>query len=210
MYEFIILAQLMRGRAHGYLIAKIINDMIGPYAHLSPGRLYPLLAKMEQDGLIAVDTDAQSNRSGNRQLRIYRITDAGRMRFQVLMHDTSSNQGDYRTHFLQKVCMFDFISLAGRLRLIDHYINYCQTHIFHLQTEIEEMKQEPYDTEPSSKTSRDYLSTRSRDFAYVLKVMHHYIAQWQIELDWAWDLRRQEATHVEASHIKEIKPPSAE
>ncbi len=30
LYEFIILAQLMYGPAHGYLIAKIINDMIGP------------------------------------------------------------------------------------------------------------------------------------------------------------------------------------
>ncbi len=37
LYELIILAQLMRQPAHGYLIAKIINDMIGPYAHVSNG-----------------------------------------------------------------------------------------------------------------------------------------------------------------------------
>ena len=48
MYEFIILAQLMNGPAHGYLIAKIINDMIGPFARISYGRLYPLLAKLEE------------------------------------------------------------------------------------------------------------------------------------------------------------------
>jgi len=37
MYEFIVLAQLMNGPAHGYLIAKIINDMIGPFARISYG-----------------------------------------------------------------------------------------------------------------------------------------------------------------------------
>jgi hypothetical protein len=39
MYELVILAQLMAYPAHGYLIAKIINDN----ARLSSGRLYPLL-----------------------------------------------------------------------------------------------------------------------------------------------------------------------
>src|SRR5579875_3131370 len=102
MYEFIVLAQLMHGPAHGYLIAKIINDMIGPYARISYGRLYPLLAKLEQNGLIAVD-ETQSAGQGDRQLRIYKITDAGRLRFRILMNDTGSNPGDYQRLFLYKV-----------------------------------------------------------------------------------------------------------
>src|SRR5215472_4008569 len=53
MYELVILGFLMRMPYHGYLIAKIINDMIGPFARLSNGRLYPLLAKLEQEGLIS-------------------------------------------------------------------------------------------------------------------------------------------------------------
>ncbi len=52
MYELIILSQLMVQPAHGYMIAKIINDMIGPYARISNGRLYPLLSKLEKSGLI--------------------------------------------------------------------------------------------------------------------------------------------------------------
>ena len=35
MFEFIILAQLMNGPALFYLIAKIFNDMIGPFARIS-------------------------------------------------------------------------------------------------------------------------------------------------------------------------------
>src|SRR5260370_7789901 len=74
MYEFLILSQLMKNSAHGYLIAKIINDIIGPYARVSNGRLYPLLAKMEQAGLIPVRTDPASAPPGDRHLRAYHIT----------------------------------------------------------------------------------------------------------------------------------------
>ncbi len=73
MYEFIILSQLMHGPAHGYLIAKIINDMIGPYARISYGRLYPLLAKLEQNGLITAEKAVPSGQPGDRQLRIYTL-----------------------------------------------------------------------------------------------------------------------------------------
>ena len=99
LYEFIILAQLMYGHAHGYLIAKIINDMIGPYARLSYGRLYPLMAKMEQNGLIAAESKAPGGQKGDRQMRVYTITDAGRIRFHHLMSDTTSSPGDYQKLF---------------------------------------------------------------------------------------------------------------
>src|SRR6266481_3088918 len=71
VYEFLILSHLMKNSAHGYLIAHIINDIIGPYARLSNGRLYPLLAKLEQAGLIAVRTEPASAPPGDRQLRVY-------------------------------------------------------------------------------------------------------------------------------------------
>src|SRR5215472_15772365 len=99
MYEFIVLAQLMHGPAHGYLIAKIINDMIGPFARLSYGRLYPLLAKLEENGLITAGVGTTGGQQKDRQLRIYSITDAGRMRFQLLMNDTGLSLGDYQYLF---------------------------------------------------------------------------------------------------------------
>src|SRR5947209_4362513 len=109
----------MKSSAHGYLIASIINDIIGPYARVSNGRLYPLLAKMEQAGLIAVRTEGGRDKSGpyaappggrdksgpyaappgDRQLRVYEITEAGRKRFRALMMDTSLNPGEYQKLF---------------------------------------------------------------------------------------------------------------
>jgi DNA-binding PadR family transcriptional regulator len=99
MYEIMVLAVLMQGQGHGYLIAKIINDIIGPYARVSSGRLYPLLAKLEQSSLITTVDEPVSRQQGNRQLHIYKITDAGRLRFRALMEDISSNPGEYRELF---------------------------------------------------------------------------------------------------------------
>src|SRR5262245_48756011 len=71
MYELIILALLMRMPFHGYLIAKITNDMIGPMAKLSSGTLYPLLTKLEQNGLIEIAPEEGEQSKGERHLRTF-------------------------------------------------------------------------------------------------------------------------------------------
>jgi DNA-binding PadR family transcriptional regulator len=184
MYELVILAHLMACPAHGYLIAKIINDMIGPYARLSSGRLYPLLAKLEKNGLITVDTEAQSGQHGDRYLRIYKITEAGRFRFHTLMRDTSSNPGEYDELFRIKMTAFEFITPVERLRLIDHYIHYCQAHIHHLHGEIDDMWRDSQDY-PHMVASPYHVQS-------VVNSMEHSIARWQLELDWAKSLQQHE------------------
>src|SRR5260370_35408309 len=84
----------MKNSAHGYLIAKIINDIIGPYARVSNGRVYPRLAKMEQAGLIAFRTEPASAPPGDRQLRVYELTEAGRKRYRLLRRDTNLSPGE--------------------------------------------------------------------------------------------------------------------
>ena len=187
MYEFLILSQLMKNSAHGYLIAKIINDIIGPYARVSNGRLYPLLAKMEQAGLIAVRTEPASAPPGDRQLRVYEITEAGRKRYRVLIMDTTLNPGEYQKLFSLKVCDFAFLSPVERLRLIDHYMHYCQAHMIHLTMQMEEVLQESSswwpETDPAS--NKEHIER-------VIRVMQHYIDEWQLEYDWAKSLREKE------------------
>ncbi len=196
MYEFIVLAQLMHGPAHGYLIAKIINDVIGPYARLSYGRLYPLLAKLEQNGLIAAEREDSSGEKRDRQLRVYTITDAGRMRFQVLMNDTSSSPGEYQRFFAYKVTAFSFITPVQRLHLIDHYIHYCQAHIFHLQTESEDMVRQTAELDElwdkAPQLVHGFPQIDSYSVESVVNTMQHFIDQWQLELEWAKRLRERE------------------
>ena len=195
MYEFIILAQLMHGPAHGYLIAKIINDMIGPFARLSYGRLYPLLAKLEQNGLIAPES-AISGKQHDRQLRIYAITNAGRARFQLLMRDTSSSPGEYQKLFNYKACYFGFITPAERLRLIDHYMNYCQAHVLHQQAEAEDLVRDTAKLDDlireTPELARGFPQLDYYSVECIVNTMQHSIDQWQHELDWAIQLRKRE------------------
>ena len=196
MYEFIILSQLMHGSAHGYLIAKIINDMIGPYARISYGRLYPLLAKLEQNGLITAERTAPSGQPGDRQLRIYTITDAGRVRFKVLMSDTGSSPGEYQKLFTYKVAAFGLITPAERLRLIDHYINYSQAHVFHLQTEAEDQVRQVDLVDDLIREAPELAHAIPQVDSYtvetIVNVIEHSIDQWQLELAWARSLRERE------------------
>src|SRR5579859_4859579 len=121
MYELIILSLLMRFPLHGYLMMKITNDQIGPWARISSGTLSTILSKLEQAGLIAVLPQGGHAAPGDRRARTYTITEEGRKRFHQLMMDTSSNLGEYSKFFHHKMTYFDLLRPAERLLLINHY-----------------------------------------------------------------------------------------
>ena len=187
MYELVILGFLMRQPYHGYLIAKIINDMIGPFARLSNGRLYPLLAKLEEEGLIvkvppAATTDEPAEDAPDRQQRSYEITPAGRERFRDLMLDTTSSPGEYQRLFLFKLGNLHWLAPAERIFLLDHYINFCGTHIFHLTNESRDLER---------KAQATYLMSPEQLNAS-LQAIQHLQARWQLELDSALTWRERE------------------
>jgi DNA-binding PadR family transcriptional regulator len=122
MYELIILSLLMRGPIHGYLIAKIIDDLIGPVAKVSHGWLYPRLAKLEQEGLIGASLEAKQEHQGDRQLHTYEITEAGRKRFHQLMMGTAKNlvEGEMQYHTM------DLAQLEATLHVLRRSISQWQ------------------------------------------------------------------------------------
>ena len=189
MYEMIILALLARWPLHGYLIAKITNDILGPYARLSSGRLYPLLAKLEAAGLIVVADDAASTSDGRRQRR-YAITDAGRQRVHELLMDTTSNLGDYQRIFWFKVPNLDLLTLEERLYLLDHYITYCQSHIFHYTAEIADMP-----------AHHEHFREQAKYRQAVIEVLEHMLRRWRLDLEDAlqWRARVVAAARADAS-----------
>lgn len=189
MYELMILSILVRWSTHGYRIARIINDMIGPYAKMSNGRLYPLLSQLEAQGMIVAVQAIGRDAKGRRNQQSYQITDDGRVRFHELMMDTTSNPGEYRQIFLQKVPTLRYLKPAERLYLIDHYINYCQAHILHQMAEREDIQGRSAQIEPVH-------------IEAVASVMQHLIDQWQLELDWAKSLRQQELSQAEGIDAK--------
>ncbi len=183
MYELIILSLLMYAPLHGYLIAKITNDMIGPWAKVSNGTMYPLLARLEKEGLIQVSSEGNEHQHGDRQLRSFMITDSGQKRFHNLMMDTTSNPGEYQRFFRFKVPHLALIKPTERLHLLDHYINYCQTHILYTKNEAEDMVQE---------TSAQKYDMAPIRLEATLDVIGHMANQWQAELEWTKQLREKE------------------
>jgi DNA-binding PadR family transcriptional regulator len=180
MYEFIILALLMRSPMHGYLIARIASDQIGPWAKISSGTLYTILAKLERVGLITL-LSPQEPEQGGRQSRTYAITDAGRQRFHQLMLDTSSNLGEYQRWFYFKLVYFDLIRPEERMLLWNHYLTYCQTSALYLQSEAEALRHEL-----SGEANSVFL-------AQALRVMTRMEQQWRAEVEWATEERAREA-----------------
>ncbi len=192
MYELIILSLLMRAPFNGYLIVKIANDQIGPWAKISSGSLYPLLNRMEREGLIAVLPQPDEAAANNRNSRVFTITDEGRRRFHQLLLDMSSASGDYQRIFRFKMISLDLIQPAERLLLFNHYVNYCQMTILHIQNEMADLGHE----------ITEYDVFRNN----VLNVMRHVEQQWQAELAWVRTMRDDE----EARQANSPAAPSQE
>lgn len=182
MYELIILSLLMRGPLHGYLIMKITNDQIGPWARISSGTLSTILSKMEQEGLIAVIQQERHTARKDRRTRTFMISEEGRKRFHQLMMDTSFHLGEYQRIFYYKMVYFDLLNYEERLLLLNHYVNYCQTTILHLQTEMDGLVHELASYQDSTYLER------------LLQVMKHIQQQWERDLAWVKDVREQEIT----------------
>ena len=199
MYELIILSLLARWPLHGYLIAKIANDMTGPYTRISSGRLYPLLAKLETDGLIAAEVeDAPGEPAAKRRRQRYSLTEDGRQRFHDLMLDTTSNPGDYGRIFWYKVPCLYLLDLPERLYLLDHYITYCQTHIFHFLAEIADMRGFHANFQRSPALAKES----------VLFVMEHVLAHWRQELESAQAWRARVVADAEGLPGADISDPT--
>jgi DNA-binding PadR family transcriptional regulator len=181
MYELIVLSLLMRFPLHGYLIAQIANDVIGPWAKISNGTLYPLLTRLEQHGLITRRSDEQN---AEQQTRTFAITEKGRERFRQVMMDTSSSLGDYQRLFHLKVPYMDFLRLEERQHLLNHYLNYCQTCIQHMKTHSESLEHELAFSKEMHPLYKDL----------VLQVMQERARLWQAEVDWTLQLRETLAT----------------
>src|SRR5450759_5063552 len=193
MYELIILSLLMRSPLHGYLIAQIANDTIGPWAKLSNGTLYPLLTKLEHQGLITRVNEEQNAAQAEQQARTFLITDEGRKRFYQVMMDTSSNTGDYQRVFHLKVPYLDLLPSRERQHLLNHYINYCQTCLLHIKTHAENLEHELVGDKGTYPLYKELA----------LQMMQERTRLWQTEVDWTMQLREMLAASSEQAVSRE-------
>jgi DNA-binding PadR family transcriptional regulator len=70
----LVLAILAEGQSYGYAILKRVAELSGGRLHWTDGMLYPVLHRLERQGLVAADWGTAEN---GRRRRYYRITDDG-------------------------------------------------------------------------------------------------------------------------------------
>src|ERR1041385_5650501 len=71
----LILKSLLLGPAHGYAIARWVEDTAGDVLRIEEGSLYPALRRLEDRGFVSSDWGTSEN---NRRARFYTISAAGR------------------------------------------------------------------------------------------------------------------------------------
>ena len=74
----IVLALLMRGESYGYQILQRVRLVSGGTLKWSSAMLYPVLHRLEKDGLIRSDWKPSEE---GRMRKYYRLTDLGRQEF---------------------------------------------------------------------------------------------------------------------------------
>ncbi|MBV9690686.1 MAG: PadR family transcriptional regulator [Ktedonobacteraceae bacterium] len=186
MYELIVLSLLMHWPLHGYLIAKISNDIIGPWEKISKGTMYSLLAKLERGGLVKLTDAPSTHQTSDRQSKAYEITQAGHKRFFELMLDTTNGLHNYRRLFHTKAVHLNFLSPEDQLYLVDHYMTYCQTAIHHQKTQSQNLAEYP-----GREAMGDFF------FESVLDYMQCMTDSWKVELTWLQWLRERVVAHMQ-------------
>ena len=81
--DLMILKTLSWAPAHGYGIARCIEQCTDDVLQVEEGSLYPALYKLEENGLILADWGVTEN---NRRAKFYRLTAAGKKQLRT-SHD---------------------------------------------------------------------------------------------------------------------------
>lgn len=71
----LILKSLLLGKAHGYAVARWIEDTTADVLQIEEGSLYPALRRLEDRGWVTSEWGLSEN---NRRARFYTITSEGR------------------------------------------------------------------------------------------------------------------------------------
>lgn len=175
-YELLILSVLMHFPLHAYMIAKIGN----PWEKISRGTLSTILAKLEKAGFITEADPADVPFPSDRSSKTYAITAEGRQRFFQLMMDTYSNSNSYLKIFHIKSAHLEFLDVGEQIRLVNHFIDYCQAVIRELKQQINQFETNP---EPGDKKPSVFFFTTVRG------QMEVQLEQMNLELAWAEKLR---------------------
>jgi len=119
----VLLGLLVPGPKHGYELHQEFTESLGAVWQLGLSQLYAQLKALEDEGLVACETEAQPNRPPR---KVYSITDAGRAHFLNWLHEPTPHIRGIRLEFLSRLFLFRKLGLPGLGDLIDRQQALCQ------------------------------------------------------------------------------------
>lgn len=168
MYELFILGELMNQPLHGYRLQSILSNVVGPIRQISWGVLYPLIRKLENEGLIEKATEETGG--AGRPRKVYRITDAGRDRFHWLMTEPAEYTTDFENLFDIKLSNFHYMETEEQVHIMkqyEDYLRFLEHHFGVLKKEVVANDRIPKEEKP-----------------YILRVFSHREHVLQADLAW--------------------------
>jgi len=132
MYELFLLGKLMDRPWYGYEFHQVLNAFVGPMRQVSWGTIYPMLRRLENEGLIkpASGGSAQADKRGRQR---YAITSAGKRAFRERMHPESLNDANYRDTFRVMLGNFSRVDSASRHSIVSGYLERLAAVIAHAE-----------------------------------------------------------------------------
>lgn len=122
MYELFVLGKLIERPWHGYEFHQVLNSVVGPARQVSWGTIYPLLQRLEKDGLIQ-PLPEPADRDDGRGRQRFTITPRGKQRFLQLMKLESKNDPSYRDTFRIKLGNFSRVDSRIQRDILDRYLD---------------------------------------------------------------------------------------
>jgi DNA-binding PadR family transcriptional regulator len=111
----LLLGFLMLGPRHPYELHQEICRELGRVWHIGQSHLYACLKQLAEDGLLTVQTEAQSKHPAR---NIYAITPAGRVVFLDWLHQPAQHGRTIRLEFLARLYLFRRLSIPGLEQLV--------------------------------------------------------------------------------------------
>jgi len=119
----VLLGLLFQGPRHGYELHQEFTESLGAVWQVGLSQLYAQLKALEDQGLVACETEAQPNRPPR---KVYSLTDAGRERFLEWLHEPTPHIRGIRLEFLSRLFLFRKLGLSGLGDLVDRQQALCR------------------------------------------------------------------------------------
>jgi deazaflavin-dependent oxidoreductase (nitroreductase family) len=157
VYELFVLGELMVQPTYGYKLHETASRTLGPLRPLSWGVLYPLIRRLEKDGLTLSTVEKRlkgfpATECGQPR-RIYTITHAGRQRFFDLMLISLEYSRDTPELFFIKLTKMQFLTTEQRIGVFQWYHRY----VSELQRYYQSSRQEILSGVETTNEERPYI-----------------------------------------------------